>query len=225
MSIYPSRWPVEHPDRIQLYALNTPNGVKASIVLEELDLPYELHRVDFAKREQHDPGYLLINPNNKIPSIIDPDGPGGKPLAVMESGAILHYLAKKTGRLLPEDPATQNEALQWLFFQTGSVGPMFGQYGHFVTYAPKDQDHAYAIERYTNECKRLLGVMETRLDGREWFVEGFSIVDIMIAPWIGTLPYYGGPVADALPDHPRVVDFLERFNARPAVQRGVAVVR
>ena len=224
MSIFPAHWPVEHPDRIQLYSLGTPNGIKAGIALEELDLPYAFHKVDFAKREQHDPGYLKLNPNNKIPSIIDPDGPGGEPLAIMESGAILHYLATKTGRLMPSDPAKANEVLQWMFFQVGSLGPMFGQYGHFVTYAPKDQDHTYAVERYATECKRILAVMETRLEGRAWVVDEYSIADIMIAPWIGTLNYYGGPVAEALSDFPRVVDFVERFSARPAVKRGIAAV-
>ena len=224
MSIFPAHWPVEHPDRIQLYSLGTPNGVKASIVLEELELPYEFHKVDFTKGEQHDPSYLLLNPNNKIPSIIDPDGPDGSPIGIMESGAILHYLATKHGRLIPSDPAKANEVLQWLFFQVGSLGPMFGQYGHFVTYAPKDQDHTYAIQRYASECMRILAVMETRLDGRSWVMEDYSIADIMVAPWLGTLDYYGGPVAEALPDFPRVVDFLARFRARPAVQRGIAAV-
>lgn len=225
MSIFPSHWPVEHPERIQLYALGTPNGVKASIVLEELELPYELHKVDFGKREQHDPGYLKVNPNNKIPSIIDPDGPSGGPLAIMESGAILHYLATKTGKLLPTDPAKASEVLQWLFFQAGSVGPMFGQYGHFASYAPKDQDHTYAIERYTAESKRILAVLETRLEGRDWIVDAFSIADIMIAPWLSAFDFYGGPVAEALSEFPRVVAYRDRFNARPAVQRGIAVLR
>lgn len=223
MSLFPPHWPVEHPDRIQLYALGTPNGVKAAIALEELELPYEAHKVDFGKREQHDPGYLRINPNNKIPSIIDPDGPGGAPLAIMESGAILHHLATKTGRLIPADPAKANQVLQWLFFQTGSVGPMFGQYGHFVTYAPKDLDHTYAVERYLAETVRLLGVLEGRLEGRDWLVDDYSIADIMTAPWIGTLSYYGGPVVETLDRFPRVQDYLARFQARPAVQRGVAV--
>ena len=213
MSIFPSHWPVEHPDRIQLYALGTPNGVKASIVLEELELPYEFHKVDFGKQEQHDPGYLKVNPNNKIPSIIDPKGPGGEPLAIMESGAILHYLATKAGKLLPEDPAKANEVLQWMFFQAGSLGPMFGQYGHFVAFAPKDQEHTYATERYTSEAKRLLAVLETRLDGRSWMVDEYSIADIMIAPWISALDYYGGPVTEALSDYPRVVSYCLLYTS------------
>jgi len=224
MSVFPDHWPVQHPDRIQLYALGTPNGVKASIALEELELPYEFHKVDFGKKEQFDPGYLKVNPNNKIPSIIDPDGPGGAPLAIMESGAILHYLAAKTGRLLPSDPADANRVLQWMFFQAGSVGPMFGQYGHFAAFAPKEQDHSYAIERYTEEAKRILSVIETQLDGRDWIAGDYSIADIMIVTWIGAFEFYGGPVEEALPDYPRVMNYLERFNGRPAVKKGVAAV-
>ena len=223
MSIFPSHWPVQHPDRIQLYALTTPNGVKAGIALEELELPYEPHKVDFGKQEQHEPSYLKINPNNKIPSIIDPNGPNGEPLAIMESGAILHYLANKTGKLIPSDPAKASEVLQWSFFQIGSVGPMFGQYGHFVHYAPKDQDHSYAIERYTNETKRLLGVMEKRLEGREWIVDDYSIADILIAPWIAMIPYYGGPAKEAMGDYPRVQAYLAKFNERPAVKRALGI--
>ena len=143
----------------------------------------------------------------------------------MESGAIAHYLATKTGKLLPADPVRANEVLQWTFFQVGSVGPMFGQYGHFVAYAPKDVDHSYAVTRYTDEVKRLLAVMETRLEGREWIVGEYSIADIMIVPWVGTLPRYGGPAADALSGFPKVQAYLDRFLARPAVQRGISVFR
>lgn len=223
MSIFPSHWPVAHPDRIQLYSLSTPNGVKAAIALEELEVPYEAHKVDFSKRDQFDPGFLKVNPNNKIPAIIDPNGPGGEPLPVMESGAILHYLATKTNKLIPADPAKANEVLQWMFFQVGSVGPMFGQYGHFVSYAPKELDHSYAVERYTNEAKRILAVIEQRMEGRDWICDAYSIADIMIVPWLGAFAFYGGPVAEALPDYPNVQAYLARFMERPAVQRGVAV--
>jgi len=223
VSIFPSYWPVEHPDRIQLYALTTPNGVKAGIALEELGLPYEAHKVEFSKKDQFQPSYLAINPNNKIPSIIDPDGPNGEPLAIMESGAILHYLATKTGKLWPSDPAKANQALQWMMFQIGSVGPMFGQYGHFASYAPKDVDHTYAIERYTNETKRLFAVLDKRLDGRDWVMDDFTMVDIMMVPWVGMIPIYGGPAAEAMADFPRVKAYLDRFNARPATQRGIAI--
>ncbi|MCB9744380.1 MAG: glutathione S-transferase N-terminal domain-containing protein [Alphaproteobacteria bacterium] len=223
MSVFPAHWPVAHPERIQLYTLGTPNGVKASIALEELGLPYEAHRVDFGKREQHDPGFLEFSPNNKIPALIDPDGPGGAPIRIFESGAILHYLAKKAGRLLPTDPAGENEALRWMFFQVGSVGAMFGQYGHFVAYAPKDQDHAYATARYTQEALRILAVLEQRLEGRDWILDDFSIVDIMTAPWVGAFDYYGGPVVPELAKLPNVTAWTERFKARPAVQRGMKV--
>ncbi|MFT6232516.1 MAG: GST-like protein [Myxococcota bacterium] len=222
MSLFPAHWPVEHPDRLQVYSLGTPNGVKVSIALEELGLPYELHKVQFGKREQFEPSYLALNPNNKIPSLVDPDGPGGEPLGIMESAAILHHLANKTGKLIPADAAKANEVLQWMFFQVGSVGPMFGQYGHFAKFAPQDQDHSYALERYTVEAKRILAVLETRLTGRDWIVDDFSIADILIAPWIGAFSYYGGPIQEALPEYKNVSAYLERFNARPGVQRGVA---
>lgn len=220
MSIFPSLWPVEHPDRIQLYSVATPNGVKASIALEELELPYEVHKVSFAEKQQFDPGYLTINPNNKIPAIIDPNGPGGEPIRIMESGAILHYLATKAGRLLPADPARRNQVLQWMFFQVGSVGPMFGQYGHFHSFAPKELDHTYAVKRYTDEAKRLLGVVDRRLEGREWIAGEYSIADIMLAPWLAAPQFYKGPVLEAMPEFPNVVAYLERFGERPAVQRG-----
>lgn len=225
MSLFPSHWPVEHPERLQVYSLGTPNGVKVSIALEEMELPYELHKVQFSKKEQFEPSYLALNPNNKIPSLIDPDGPGGEPLGIMESGAILHHLATKSGKLIPSDPGKANEVLQWMFFQIGSVGPMFGQYGHFVKFAPKDQDHSYALERYTTEAKRILSVLEKRLEGRDWIVDEFSIADILIAPWIGAFSFYGGPVAEALPDYPKVTAYAERFYARPGVQRGVAALK
>ncbi len=220
MSIFPTHWPVEHPDRLQLYSLATPNGVKVGIVLEELGLPYEAHRVDFSKREQFDPGFLTINPNNKIPALIDPNGPGGQPLRIMESGAILHYLATKAGELLPTEPGKANQVLQWMFFQAGSVGPMFGQYGHFSKYAPQDQDHTYAKKRFTDEALRILNVINGRLEGRDWLVDDYSIADIMVAPWIGAFDFYGGPVAEALSDYPNVEAYMKRFNARPAVARG-----
>lgn len=223
MSAFASHWPVAHPDRIQLYSLGTPNGVKASIALEEMGLAYEYHKADFGKQEQFEPSYLEVNPNNKIPAIVDPNGPGGEPIRIMGSGAILHYLAGKSGTLLPQDPAWANEVLQWMFFQAGSVGPMFGQYGHFVAYEPKDQDHTYAQQRYASEALRLLGVLEKRLAGRDWVVDDFSIADIMLAPWVGAFRFYGGPVADKLGEFPEVGAWLDRFNARPGVQRGVAL--
>lgn len=192
-------------------------------MLEELGLPYEAHKVDFGKREQFQPSYLALNPNNKIPSLIDPDGPRGEPFGIMESGAILHYLATKTGRFIPADPAGANEVLQWVMFQVGSVGPMFGQYGHFVAYAPKDQDHTYAVKRYTDEALRLLGVLDKRLEGREWICGEYSIADIMLIPWVGAFQFYGGPVNEAMGDYPNVQAWVARFMERPAVQRGLKV--
>jgi len=222
-TIFPSRWPAEHPDQIQLYSLATPNGQKAGIVLEELGLSYDAHRINIMKNDQFDPEYVAINPNSKIPSIIDPDGPDGEPLAIMESGAILYYLAKKAGKLIPSDPRGESEVLQWVFFQVGSVGPMFGQFGHFYKFA-KGKTDTYGEERYGNEVKRLLGVLEAQLtDGREWLVGEYSIADIAIVPWINALEFYGGKDFVGYTDCPLVGAWVERFNARPAVQRGVKV--
>lgn len=223
MSVFPSRWPVQHPDRIQLYSLATPNGKKASIALEELGVPYEAHRVDIMKNEQFDADYLEVNPNNKIPSIIDPDGPGGEPIRIMESGAILHYLAKKTGRLMPTDPRGENEVLQWVFFQVGSVGPMLGQFGHFHKFAAGKTDTTYGVERYGSEVKRLLGVLDRRLDGRTWLTDDFSIADIAIVPWLEALDFYGGHDLVDYASFENVIAYVERFGARPGVQRGATV--
>ena len=219
MSIFPSRWAPQHPDRIQLYSVPTPNGVKASIMLEETGLPYEAHVVHIGKGDQFDPEYLQVNPNNKIPSIIDPSGPGGEPIAIMESGAILHYLARKSGRFLPTDPRAESEVLQWLFFQVGSVGPMFGQFGHFYKMA-KGKTDEYGEKRYAAEVTRLLGVMERRLQGRDWIAGDFSIADIALVPWIGALSFYEGHDVVGYHDFPTVHAWVERFEARPAVQRG-----
>src|SRR6478735_8728104 len=173
------KWPIQFPDRIQLYSLPTPNGQKISVALEELGLPYEAHRVDISAGDQFLDEYKKLSPNSKIPTIMDPNGPGGKPLILMESGAILQYLAEKTGRLLPKDPAEKYEYLQWLYFQVGHIGPMFGQFGHFHRYAREKCDHPYPVERYTNEAKRLLGVLEKRLEESEFVGGGeYSIVDI-----------------------------------------------
>ena len=166
----PDRWNYDHPERIQLFSLATPNGQKASIALEELKLPYEAHRIDIMEGDQKQPAYLKINPNGKIPAIIDPSGPEGKPLAIMESGAILLYLADKAGRLIPQGARARSEVLQWMFFQTGSVGPMFGQLGHFYKFAAEETSDDYAKERYGKEVTRLLGVLDEQLRGRDWIV-------------------------------------------------------
>ena len=219
MSNFPSRWAPQHPDRIQLYTLPTPNGKKASIALEEFGLPYEAHTINIGKGDQHDPEYLRINPNNKIPSIIDPNGPDGEPIAIMESGAILHYLARKTGTLMPTDPRGENEVLQWLFFQVGSVGPMFGQFGHFFMYA-KGKTDAYGENRYTQETIRLLNVLNQRLEGRDWLVGDYSIADIATGPWVSGLEYYEGLEAVEWDRFDNVKAWYARFKERPAVQRG-----
>ena len=222
-SIFPSRWAPEHPDRIQLYSLATPNGQKAGIVLEELGLPYEGHRINIMEGDQFDPDYLKINPNSKIPAILDPNGPGGKPLAIQESGAILYYLAKKAGKLIPSDPAGESQVLQWVFFQVGSVGPMFGQFGHFYRFA-KGKTDTYGEERYGKEVTRLLGVLDRQLEGREWLADEFSIADIATVPWVNALDFYQGKDFVGYQDFKNVQAWVERFMARPGVQRGVKVL-
>ena len=172
LSTFPitQRWPAAHPDRLQLYSLNTPNGVKVSIMLEEIGLPYEPHFIDITKNETWGPEFLSLNPNGKIPAIIDPDGPDGKPLALFESGAILIYLAEKTGKLIPADAAGRYETIQWLMWQMGGLGPMFGQLGFFHRFAGKAIEDKRPLERYVAESKRLLGVLDSRLEGRNWIM-------------------------------------------------------
>ncbi|HVV84182.1 MAG TPA: glutathione S-transferase N-terminal domain-containing protein [Kofleriaceae bacterium] len=219
------KWPPQHPDRLQLYSLPTPNGLKVSIALEELGLPYEAHRVDFERNDQLSPEFLSLNPNNKIPAILDPDGPGGRPLALFESGAILLYLAEKTGRLLPADPAERYHALQWLMFQMGGVGPMFGQVGYFVRFAGKELEDKRPRDRYVHEAKRLLGVLDRHLAGRAWMVgDDLSIADVAIFPWVRSLDvhYQAGELLD-LASFTEVGRVLAAFLARPAVQRGLVV--
>ncbi|MBV1687248.1 glutathione S-transferase N-terminal domain-containing protein [Novosphingobium sp. G106] len=219
------RWPAQHPDRLQLYSLPTPNGVKVSIMLEEIALPYEVHRIDFGQDDQHSPEFLSLNPNGKIPAILDPDGPDGKPLALFESGAILHYLAEKTGKLLPADPAERWHAMQWVFFQVGHIGPMFGQVGFFNKFAGREWEDKRPLQRYVDESKRLLDVIEQHLAGREWFVgDDFSIADVSILGWVRNLIgfYEAGKLVD-FPRYTAVAAWLERGLARPAVQRGLAI--
>ena len=217
------RWPARHPDRIQLYSVPTPNGVKVSIMLEETGLPYEAHLVSFADDAQKSPEFLSVSPTGKIPAIVDPDGPAGAAFALSESGAILLYLAEKTGSLLPTDPVERWEALQWLMFQMGGVGPMIGQLGFFHVFAGKAWEDKRPRDRYVAEAKRLLGVMETRLEGREWFVgDAYSIVDISLLGWIRNLIglYSAGELVD-FESYRNVAGWLERGLARPAVQRGL----
>jgi GST-like protein len=208
-----------------LYSLPTPNGVKVSILLEELGLPYEAHRVNFETNDQLSPAFLALNPNNKIPAIIDPDGPGGAPLALFESGAILLYLAEKTGRFLPQDAARRYEAIQWLMFQMGGIGPMFGQVGFFHKFAGKDFEDKRPRDRYIAEARRLLGVLNQRLDGRAWIMgEDYTIADIAIFPWVRNLiGYYGAGELVGFGDFAHVARALDAFVARPAVVRGLAI--
>ena len=219
------KWPARHPDRLQLYSLPTPNGVKVSIMLEETGLPYEAHRVGFDTQDQLSPEFLSLNPNNKIPAIIDPHGPGGQPLALFESGAILIYLAEKTGQMLPEDPAALYQALQWLMFQMGGVGPMFGQLGFFHKFAGKEYEDKRPRDRYVAESARLLGVLNGHLKGRAWMVgDDYSIADIAIFPWVRNLiGFYEARDLVQFGRFAEVQRVLDAFVARPAVQRGLQV--
>ena len=214
-----ARWAPRNATAIQLYSLPTPNGQKVSIALEEMGLTYDAHLVDFASNDQLSPEFLSLNPNNKIPAIIDPDGPGGVPLALFESGAILIYLAEKSGKLLPQ--AKRYEVLQWLMFQMGGLGPMFGQLGYFHTFAGKDIEDPRPKERYRAEVERLLKVLDGALAGKEWIAGAYSIADIAIGPWLGCLRdfYKVGDIA-GWQDLAHVPDYLDRFLARPAVQKG-----
>ena len=219
------KWPAAHPEWLQLYSLPTPNGVKVSILLEELGLPYEPHLVSFDRNDQLSPEFLSLNPNNQIPAILDPDGPGGKPLALFESGAILLYLAEKSGRFLGADPAARYEAIQWLMFQMGGVGPMFGQLGFFHKFAGKDWEDKRPRDRYVAESRRLLKVLEQHLAGRAWMLgDDYSIADIATWPWVNNLiGFYGAGELVGFADFANVKRVLDAFLARPAVQRGLKI--
>jgi GST-like protein len=227
LSAFPitQRWPARHPDRLQLYSLPTPNGVKVSIMLEETGLSYEPHTIDIGANETWTSEFLSLNPNGKIPAIIDPDGPGGKPLGLFESGAILLYLAEKTGQFLPAEPARRHETIQWLFFQMAAIGPIFGQLGFFHKFAGREYEDKRPRDRYANESKRLLGVLEQRLADRRWIMgDDYTIADIAILGWVRNL--IGFYEAAELVDYAslkHVPAWLERGLARPAVQRGLEV--
>jgi GST-like protein len=227
LSAFPitKRWPAKHPDIIQLYSLPTPNGVKVSIMLEEIGLPYEPHLIDIGKNESWTPEYLALNPNGKIPAIIDPNGPEGRPLGLFESGAILLYLAEKTGKFLPSDAAGRYETIQWVFFQMAFVGPMFGQLGFFHKFAGREIEDKRPLERYRVESKRLLGVLETRLEGRDWIMgDTYTIADIALLGWVRNLVgFYGAGELVDYASFKRVPAWLERCLARPAVQRGLEI--
>ncbi|MDT0216258.1 glutathione binding-like protein [Alcaligenes sp. AB3] len=219
------KWPAQHPERLQLYSLPTPNGVKVSIMLEEIGLPYEPHLVSFERNDQLSPEFISLSSNNKIPAILDPNGPGNKPLALFESGAILIYLAEKSGQLLSADPAQRYETLQWLMFQMGGVGPMFGQLGFFHKFAGKDFEDKRPRDRYVNESKRLLGVIDKHLEGKDWMVgNSYSIADIALFPWIANLiGFYGAGELVEYEQFKNVARVLQQFQARPAVQRGLNI--
>lgn len=218
-----TRWAPKDPTVIQLYSFPTPNGVKASIMLEETGLPYEAHTVTLSDSDVKSPAFLSLNPNNKIPAIIDPNGPDGAPVGLFESGAILIYLAEKSGQFIGNSASEKAQVLQWLMFQMGGVGPMFGQLGFFAKFAGAEIEDPRPRERYINEAKRLLGVMDQRMDGRDWIAGDYSIADMAIVPWLRGLDYYG--VKDVLgwDDHKNVVAWFDRFMDRAAVQKGLNI--
>lgn len=219
------RWPPKRPEVIQLYTLNTPNGAKASIMLEECGLAHDWHRIDIGEvADQMTPEFLSLNPNNKIPAMIDPDGPDGKPMGIWETGAILIYLADKTGKFLPASGAARYQTIQWLMWQMGGVGPMFGQLGFFHAYKGREIEDKRPRDRYVAESRRLLGVMDRQLEGREWLTGEYSIADIATAPWVDNLVqrYQAGDLV-GFTDFRNVAAYVERFLARPAVQRGLVV--
>jgi GST-like protein len=219
------KWPAVHPDRIQLYSLPTPNGVKASIMLEETELAYEPHLVSFDARDQFTPEFLSLNPYGKIPAIVDPNGHGGRPLGLFESGAILIYLAEKTGRLMSQDAARRYETIQWVMFQVGGLGPMFGQVGFFHKFAGKDWEDKRPRDRYVGEAKRVLGVLDQRLVDRAWVMgDEYSIADVAIFPWVRNLVgFYDAGALVGIADFPNVTRALEAFVARPAVVKGLTI--
>ena len=227
LSAFPitQKWPAQYPEWIQLYSLPTPNGVKVSIMLEEIGLPYEPHRVGFDTNDQMSPQFLSLNPNNKIPAILDPHGPDGQPLPLFESGAILIYLGDKSGQLLAREGATRYETIQWLMFQMGGIGPMFGQLGFFNKFAGKDYEDKRPRDRYVEESKRLLGVLDKRLEGRDWIMgERYTIADIATFPWVRNLiGFYEAGDLVGIQNFPNVTRVLEKFLARPAVKRGLEI--
>ena len=227
LSAFPitQKWPAQHPERLQLYSLPTPNGVKVSIMLEETALPYEVQLIDFGKNDQMTPEFISLSPNNKIPAIFDPNGPGGKPLALFESGAILIYLAEKTGQFLPTDAAERYETLQWVMWQMGGLGPMFGQLGFFHKFAGKDYEDKRPRDRYVAESKRLLGVLDKRLEGRDWIMgDAYTIADIATFGWVRNLiGFYDAGDLVGFADFANVQRVLASFVARPAVARGLVI--
>lgn len=219
------KWPAKDSSILQLYSFPTPNGVKVSIALEEMGLPYEAHAINIMKNETWGPEFLSLNPNGKIPAIIDPNGPDGKPIGLFESGAILLYLADKTGKLIPADPIKRWETIEWVFFQMAAVGPMFGQVGFFHKFAGKDYEDKRPLKRYVDESKRLIGVLDARLAGRQWLMgDEFTIADVAHVGWIKNLiGFYGAGDLVSIQDFPNVLSWLDRAVARPAVERGLTI--
>ncbi len=216
-----NRYPAENPDILQLYAFPTPNGVKVSIMLEEIGLPYEAHLVGLSDAEVKSPEFLALSPNNKIPAIIDPDGPDGRAVTLFESGAILIYLAEKSGQLIGRDATEKAQVIQWLMFQMGGVGPMFGQLGFFNKFAGAEIEDPRPRARYINEAKRLLAVIDRQLEGQDWIAGDYSIADIALAPWLGALDFYEAAEVVGLDELDNVTDYMDRFQERPAVRRGM----
>ena len=221
------KWPPRHPQRLQYYGLPPPNGAKVSVMLEETGLPYEAHLVDFDTNDQATPEFRSLNPYGKIPAIIDPNGPDGLPLPLFESGAILIYLADKSGQLLPREPAPRYETLQWLMFQVGNIGPMFGQVGFFNKFAGKDFEDKRPRDRYVGEARRALAVLDARLTQRAWLMgDSYTIADMAVFPWVRNLiSFYGAADLVGIGEFPHVTRALEAFLARPAVARGITIPR
>lgn len=214
------KWTAKTPELLQLYSFPTPNGVKVSIALEEMGIPYEAHTVTLADADVKSPAFLALNPNNKIPAIIDPNGPDGAPIALFESGAILIYLSEKSGKLLGSTAHEKAQIIQWLMFQMGGLGPMFGQLGFFSKFAGSEWEDKRPQQRYINEAKRLLSVLDKTLDGKDWIAGPYSIADIAIGPWVNALDFYGTKEVTGFAEHKNVVAYLDRFMARPAVIKG-----
>ncbi|MEP5728954.1 MAG: glutathione S-transferase N-terminal domain-containing protein [Sulfitobacter sp.] len=222
LSAFPitKKWPPANPDILQLYSFPTPNGVKASIALEEMGIAYEAHKVTLSDVDVKSPEFLSLNPNNKIPAILDPNGPDGTPISVFESGAILIYLAEKSGMLIGSNATQKAHVIQWLMFQMGGLGPMLGQLGFFSKFAGSQWEDKRPQQRYIDEAKRLLNVLNLELEGKDWITGSYSIADIAIAPWLGALEYYGTQEVVGWEDHKNLVAYLDRFLDRPAVQKG-----
>ena len=225
LSAFPitQKWTPQDPSVLQLFSFPTPNGVKVSIALEEMGIPYEAHLVTLSDADVKSPEFLSLNPNNKIPAIIDPNGPDGTPIGLFESGAILIYLAEKSGKLIGKTASDKAKMIQWLMFQMGGLGPMLGQMGFFVKFAGSQWEDKRPQQRYIDEGKRLLAVLDKELDGKDWITGDFSIADIAIAPWLNALNFYEAKEKVGWDDQKNLVAYLDRFMARPAVQKAMNI--